>query len=340
VRRLELREEVVPDVLADLGLIARGVRPEVRPLSGGIANAVFSARWDGGAVVLKQALAELRVPAEWSFDTARTQIERDCLEYLANAWPAGATPAVLGFDVANGILAMSHAPDGGQVWKEQLLAGSVEARVATRVGRLLGTLHRRAAADAQARDRFSAIWPLVQGRVDPYHRTAAAAHPDLREPILAEVERLLATRQTLVLGDCSPKNVIAYADRVLMLDFEVAHWGDPAFDIAFLLTHLVLKARRAPDLARPLRHCASAVLGGYCEAAEALPPPNAIVAELGCLLLSRIDGKSPVEYLTAEHDHSAVRATSRRLLTEQPTPLERALDLSFETVTHASVASI
>ena len=64
----------------------------------------------------------------------------------------------------------------------------------------------------------------------------AAIHPDLAGRIEAEVQRLRATRSVLVHGDFSPKNLVAYEGRMMMLDFEVAHWGDPAFHAAFLLS--------------------------------------------------------------------------------------------------------
>jgi 5-methylthioribose kinase len=333
--RRELREETVPEILADLGVVDHGAHMDVRSLSGGVANAVFAARWADGAVVVKQALPELRVEADWRFDTARTQIEAACLAYLAEVWPKGAAPGLVALDAANDILVMSHAPDGGRVWKDQLLAGTVDPLTAARVGELVGTLHARAAGDSSAQERFGASWPLVQGRIDPYHRTAAEVNPDLRDAILAEVDRLIATKQTLVLGDCSPKNVIAYDDRVLLLDFEVAHYGDPAFDVAFVLTHLVLKACRAPRFAAPLRLSATALLQRYAAAAAAPPPDASVIAELGCLLLSRVDGKSPAEYLTDADRRGAVRSTARALLTEPPGTLDAALDLSFAIVAPA-----
>jgi 5-methylthioribose kinase len=183
--RVELREDTVSGILLDLGVLPAGTRPAVRSLSGGVANTVLAVSWQDGAVVAKQALPKLRVTADWPFDPARTRIERACLDQLGGVLPPGAVPGVIAFDDANDVLVMSHAPAGGGVWKAALLAGEVDPVVATPVGTLLGTLHREAAGDEGARARFDAIWPLVQGRVDPFHRTVAAVHPDLRDAILA-----------------------------------------------------------------------------------------------------------------------------------------------------------
>ena len=140
----------------------------------------------------------------------------------------------------------------------------------------------------------------------------AAAHPELAPAIEAEVERLLATRRTLTLGDYSPKNIFVYPDRVVAIDFEVAHWGDPGFDVAFCLTHLSLKAIRFDE-----RHLAGA--RSFWEAyratgADELCDEDGLVRELGCLLLARIDGKSPVEYIEDDVTKETVRALAARLI--------------------------
>jgi aminoglycoside phosphotransferase (APT) family kinase protein len=328
--RVELREETVSGLLMDLGVLPGGTRPRVRSLSGGVANVVLAVSWDGGAVVVKQALPELRVTARWEFDPARTRIERECLDYLAEVLPPGCVPRVVAYEPACDVLVMSMAPAQGVVWKDSLLRGEVDPAPARRLGALLGSIHREAAHSRGARERFAERWPLIQGRVDPFHRTVAAAHPELRDAIDREVDRLLATRTTLVLGDFSPKNVLVYPDNVMLLDFEVAHWGDPALDVAFLLTHLVLKARHRPDRAPALRDCAADFVAAYRTAAERSPADAAVIAELGCILLSRVDGKSPAEYLDPERDHAAIRTAAGMLLLDPPDDLEQALDAAFE----------
>jgi len=336
-RRTELSERTAPDLLADLGVLPRGAEPTVTRLGGGVANAVLAVAWRGEKLVAKQALPKLRVAADWPFDPARTRVECECLRYLAEVLPPGSVPEVVGFDSDQDLLVITRAPAGGTVWKQALLAGEVDPAVGAEVGELVGRLHRTSAADPLARERFAAQWPLVQGRTDPFHRTIAARHPALREAILAEVERLEATREALVLGDCSPKNVIAYPSRgPLLLDFEVAHFGDPAFDVAFLLAHLSLKARRSPGDAPALHACAGKFLAAHVRAAgEAAPAPGAVVAELGCLLLSRVDGKSPVEYLAADADRDAVRRVAEALLLDPPGPVAEALDVTFATLASA-----
>lgn len=315
------------DVLADLGVVAPGTPVRARALSGGISNVVLAVSWDGGRAVLKQSLPKLRVATEWTFDRGRIRNERRCMELLGQLLPPDSVPSVLGHDDERFLFLMSHAPGGGANWKDELLAGHVDLQTAARAGALLGTIHARTAGDAEVAERFADQTPLLQGRVDPYHRTAAARNPDLADAVLGEVDRLLGTRRALVLGDWSPKNLLAYPDRVLALDFEVAHWGDPAFDVAFLLTHLVLKGVRRPEDRPALRAAAGAFVDAYMSEAGAVAPGDAdVVAELGCLLLARVDGKSPAEYLTGEITTGRVRVMARDLLLGRGRHLDPVLD--------------
>jgi 5-methylthioribose kinase len=315
VKSLELVDErTAPTLLVELGVAPADVPVKVRSLSGGISNVVLAATWSGGRVVLKQSLPKLRVTADWPFDRARIINERRALERLGSILPPGSVPQVLAHADEQFLFVMSHAPAGSRNWKEELLAGRVDRQTARRAGELLAAVH------ADQGEEFDDQTPLVQGRVDPYHRTAAAANPDVADVVHAEVERLLATRETLVLGDWSPKNLLVYPDRVLALDFEVVHRGDPAFDVAFLLTHLVMKSVHLPEHAADLRSAADAFLAGY---GASLPEAH-LVAELGCLLLARVDGKSPAEYLT-EPERETVRATAKEVLRGHRS-LEEAFD--------------
>jgi 5-methylthioribose kinase len=279
------------------------------------------------------------VASEWKFDRGRIVNERLCMEYLESILPDGTVPKVLAHDDSRYLFLMSYAPDGGQVWKDQLLRGEVDSTTAHRAGELLGQIHSQAAGDPYVEQTFGSPDLFEQGRVDPYHRTTAKANPEVAAEIEAEIERMHATRTTLVLGDYSPKNLLVYPERVFAIDFEVAHLGDPAFDVAFLLTHLVLKAVHNPDPAAPLLHAATAFLDGYRAGAGAaadrprphstggvMPADGAVTAELGCLLLARVDGKSPAEYITTNPQRATIRAHAYRLLKDPPGDLDTTLN--------------
>lgn len=318
-------------------LHARGVAPAqaaiaVRALDGGVSNVVLLAEWDGGGVVVKQSLARLQVAIEWRFDRARIFVERDCLDVLAQRLP-GAAPTVVFADDAQYAFGMTVAPAGGEVWRAALHLGRFDAATTERAAALLGQLQRLTAADREIARRFDDRMPLVQGRVDPFHRFVAEVHPDLGDAIGREVERLLSRRAVLVHGDYSPKNLIAYPDRVLLLDCEVAHWGDPAFDPAFALCHLLLDGAHHRDPAAVAN--AGAFWDAYGAAGGCAHDEAAVVAELGCILLARADGKSPLPGLD-DAARDAVRGAGRSLLLDAerldvPAALERATGLIYET---------
>ncbi len=328
--RPELSPNTVAAYLGARGLLPEGSPVRAQSLSGGISNIVLRVDWDGGAVVVKQSLPMLRVDAPWPFDPRRVLTECDCLQALGDLLPTGAVPRVLDVDADLLALTMTCAPDGGTVWKDALLRGDVDLEVARRSGVLLATVHRKSAPDGAMRERFADLMPMVEGRIEPYHRTAAAAHPDLAPLIARDVERLTTQRRALVLGDFSPKNLLVYADYVLALDFEVAHWGDPAFDTAFLMAHLVGKSVHLADRADLYLAAARAFWAAYRDAAGPAGAGAADTAtELAVLLLCRVDGKSRLEYLDAA-GRERLRSLAPQLLAAPPAHPDALLDAVAE----------
>lgn len=299
---------------------------QARELSGGISNSVLCVEWPGEAVVVKQSLPMLRVEEVWEFDQRRTLAECACMRVLGEKLPNGQVPEVLDVDKHRLAFTMTCAPPGGVVWKDALLRGDVELSVARRAGVLLAVVHRTTAADRALATRFDDLMPLIQGRIDPYHRTAALAHPDLAPLIDADARRLPTRRRALVLGDYSPKNLIVYPDRVLALDFEVAHWGDPAFDTAFMLTHLLAKAVHLPDHGQALVAAAREFWTAYhADAGAAGADPDDTATECGVLLLCRVDAKSKLEYLSGS-EREVIRRLARGLIRGGRQDLDRLFD--------------
>lgn len=321
----ELTVESLPAYLVARGVIPAGGAADVTPLGGGISNDVWRVRWPAGGdgIVVKQALPFLRVDEEWAYDVARSDVERRALEAVASLVGPEVVPTVVFADGERHVIGMTCAPEGGIPWKERLLEGHVAMPDAYRAGDLLGRIHAASAGDAAIAADFADQATLIEGRVDPYHRTTAARHPDLAPLIETEVDRLLATRTALVLGDYAPKNLLVYPDRIVAIDLEVAHWGDPAFDVAFCLNHLCIKALHLPRHRALLAGAARRFRDAYAECAPM--DDAAVVAELGVLMLARVDGKSPAEYLD-ERSRERVRAMARSLLLAPPPDVMAAID--------------
>jgi len=290
--------------LRRLGLVPPGGEAPWRTLGGGVSNWVIL--FDcGDGVVVKGALARLRVRDEWLADPTRAVLEGRAMAALGARLPAGDLPRVLFVDEACYLLGMSRAPMEAYPWKEALLRGDVDLEVACGVGALLGRVHAAAWGDVALARQFDDLALFHQLRLDPYHERAARAaegrgERDLADLLRAGARAMTEGRATLVHGDFSPKNLLVHGGGVMALDFEVVHWGNPDFDTAFLLTHLALKAVRRPVKTTEYARAADAFLASYTEALGQRPAGvvmRGAVRQAGCLLVARADGKSPAEYL-------------------------------------------
>jgi 5-methylthioribose kinase len=295
------------------GLISRGEAIDVVELGGGVSNVVFSVGTRDRGLVLKQSLGRLRVADEWLAKRERIITEANALQ-LANRLTPGAVPAVIDVDVEGLTLTMARAPQEWRNWKDCLLHGEAEPTIAHRLGSVLGTWHRETADHMEIASRFNDLEAFDQLRVDPYYRTVMRRRPALSQAIGAYVERMLGNRRCLVHGDYSPKNVLVGKEQGWVLDFEVAHFGDPVFDLAFMLNHLMLKAIHRPQTVDGYARCAHAFWVEYQGTVPAgfVDEPY-VLGHTGCLMLARVDGKSPAEYLT-EAEQGIARTVGEHLL--------------------------
>ena len=223
---------------------------------------------------------------------------------------------------------MTAAPGGWATWKERLLMADADAAVARALGETLATWHGATSQSDELSEPFADQEVFDQLRVDPFYRTVARRRPELAGAVGSYVQRMGATRACIVHGDYSPKNVLV-GDGLWVIDFEVAHLGDPAFDVAFMLNHLLLKRLHLAGAGREVEDCARGFWEGYADAVprELMPDPRYVLGHVGCLMVARVDGKSPAEYLTpAERD--AARTIGSRLLLAPPASLEAAIDLT------------
>jgi aminoglycoside phosphotransferase (APT) family kinase protein len=221
----------------------------------------------------------------------------------------------------DGIFAMEYFdPSVFPVWKERLRAGEVNRDFAAEVGRRLGVIHARTAGDADIAGRFVTDSAFHALRLEPYFEAAARRHPEVAGALLALSARTLATKVALVHGDVSPKNILGGPRGPIFLDAECAWFGDPAFDLAFCLNHLLLKClwnrSAAPRLLKAFDTLADRYLA--CVAWEPRAELERRAAGLlSALLLARVDGKSPVEYLGAS-DREFTRRLALELIPSPP----------------------
>ena len=338
----ELSVENAVPYLVDRGVLTpddgRGAVAEF--LGGGVSNIVIKVNVAGSAdrgLVLKQSLPKLRVEDDWFADRKRIHRERAGIDYLSRhregaggSRTTWSVPRVVDEDRGNFVFVMTAACQDGINWKEQLLGGHIDFVVAERVGSMLGDIHGSSMVvgtdvpDGLA--EFDDLECFVQLRIDPYHRATALAHPDLGNVLECEALRMLPgakDRRALVHGDFSPKNIIVSGEgadaQVFLLDFEVVHLGNPVFDLAFMLNHMTLKAIHRPEWAEQYCSAARGFWDAYLEsvgdhAGDQETLQRDTVRQVGALLLARVDGKSPAEYITRDEEKRYAREIARELL--------------------------
>lgn len=283
---------------------------KLTPLGGGVSSDVFLVEEVGKRFVVKRALPRLKVKDNWEANISRNRVEYEFLHYLHGILPDCA-PTV--FAVGDGYFAMEYLGPEYKNWKELLLAGDCSLEVAQQAADLLGSLHRMSYGNAELARRFETTANFHQLRTDPYLITTGGRHPTLQKLFAAEAVRLEQTREGLVHGDFSPKNILIGNGRLVLLDCEVAWYGDPAFDLAFLINHLLLKSLYHAPLDRGLQSLIEEFIRVYFfqrkldgSAAHSLASRTSKL--LLMLLLARIDGKSPVEYLRSDCKRNFVRS--------------------------------
>ncbi len=316
-------------VLRRGGLIAAEDRPVLTPLAGGVSSDIWRVDLPGGPVCVKRALARLKVAADWRAPVERNAYEAAWMATAARVEPS-AVPELLYLDRSAGALVMRFLePERHPLWKTLLRDGLAEPASAAAVGMRLASIHRATAHDAGVAARFPTDRIFNAIRLEPYLLATAQAHPDL-EPALRRLARRTAmTKLALVHGDVSPKNILIGPEGPVFLDAECAWYGDPAFDLAFCLNHLLLKCLWAPATAAGFLACYEALAGSYLEGVV-WEPRRRLEARAASLLpglfLARVDGKSPVEYVTEEAQRDRVRKVARDLLLQPPRTLAAIRD--------------
>jgi tRNA A-37 threonylcarbamoyl transferase component Bud32 len=313
----ELPPDAIIDALSRMNL--SGATGGER-LTGGVSSDIWRIDLPSGPICVKRALAKLRVAADW-----HAPVERNVFEARWMRHAAGFAPRLLGQDAVSGSLAMEYlSPEDHPLWKNQLRDGIADAGFAARVAEALATIHAQTAADPSVAAEFPTDQIFYDIRLEPYLVATARVHPDRAEQLSALVAATQANKKALVHGDVSPKNILCGPSGPVFLDAECAWWGDPAFDLAFCLNHLLLKCLWTPRAAGGFLHCFDTLAAAYLhgvtwEAPDALQQRAA--ALLPGLLLARVDGKSPVEYVTAESQKAQVRRVARALLADPPVHL-------------------
>jgi tRNA A-37 threonylcarbamoyl transferase component Bud32 len=264
-------------------------------LPGGVScDVAIVTQPDGREIVVKQALARLKVAADWWSDPSRASVEVVALRTLKELL-GDVVPEVLWEDAANHRFAMQRIHPSFLNWRDELNRRHVDLEVAARVGELLAQLHARSAARPDIAAQFANLDYFRQLRIEPFFLRIAQRNAHIASHIALAIDQLLAPGQSLVHGDFSPKNMLVRGREVIILDCEVAHWGNPQFDVAFCLMHLLLDGLHKPPPS-PFADAAAEFLGAYGDHGGTAGLDADLVRITGCLMLARLEGDSPIDF--------------------------------------------
>ena len=298
-------------------------------LGGGVSNAVFRVSSETDRIVVKQSRPQLRTQKEWFSDPERIFREEAVQRLLAERLP-GSVPTVRGSDRDHFAYAMEHAPLEARPWKALLLEGQLHLETARRAGQLLSRMH---ALPVQEVGFLEDSRIFEQLRAEPFYDRVAEVHTDLNSIIRNLRYALTHLPLALCHGDYSPKNLLVTDDSLVLVDHETALLGEPAMDVGFFFSHLLLKAFRKPAWRSGMMGLIGTALRAYTSAnAPRGDVMERAIGHLGVCLLARIDGTSPVDYLPDEETRDDVRQFARHLLLQAPYSWEYVLERASDAI--------
>lgn len=322
--------ESTPDYLREKDLVAKDEPVTVTDLLGGVSCRVLKVVTPSKRWVIKQALPKLRVAQEWLASPERMEHEEECIDYVSQMDIPGAVPEILHRDRDNHLCIMTCAAEGSMNWKELLLSGQAQTEIAASAGFLLGCLHQRSYGDETAARHLDDKRFFHELRLDPFYGRIAELHPKLADKVGSHGAALASSCICFVHGDYSPKNILVNGGDLFLVDFEVGHFGHPSFDLGFMLAHLTLKTikfwKRKEDFL-PLIHGFWAAYNRVATFESESWHERSLLPHLGCVLLARLDGKSPVDYVTEEADCVRIRALATSLILREVPSMRVYLDV-------------
>jgi len=322
--------DVLEQYLLGQKVISKNVPYKIDYCRGGVSCVAALIETEGRTLLVKQGRAKLKVKEDWRADPARMEIEAKANAFYNRYVPESA-PRVLNYDRENYILIREAAPAESVMWKSELLNGVFDFGIAKKTIEALAIVHNKSANNEEAAREFADGTIFYQLRISPYFEFLKGKYPELRELIDELIISIRDRHETLVHADYSPKNILVNPDRsICILDYEISHYGNPAFDLAFYTNHIVLKSAH-------MRRCSAAILNmllymtdiyfGMIDFTDAKKLEAECIPLLGILMIARIDGKSPAEYIQSEKTKQLVRDMAKALIRENIKTYAEAAEL-------------
>lgn len=324
-------QEVLENYMLGRELTGPGDGHSIHYCKGGVSGTVvFIERPGKTPLIIKQALAQLKVAETWTCDPNRMGIEYDSNKIYHELMPENA-PEVYFYDQENYIYGREAVPDNCEMWKADLMSGLLDFEVARKSIETLVVVHNKCARNTKVAERFADKTIFYGLRISPYIEFIVQKHPQLKDAADRVIRELMESSITLIHGDYSPKNIMVVGRGISVLDYEVAHYGHPAFDLAFFSNHFILKSIKFPAFAGAFLNMLRYMTDFYLEHMDSMDKKefeDCTIRTLALLMIARVDGKSPVEYLAGDPDkQQIVREIAFDLLEQKADSFSKAISI-------------
>lgn len=299
---------------------------------GGVSGTVAFVYAKDKPMIIKQALAQLKVKETWLCDPNRMKVEYDSNAIYHQLMPENA-PQVYFYDDENYIYGREAAPEDCTMWKADLLGGLLDFEVARKSIESLVTVHNVCSRDSKVAKDFDSKEVFYNLRISPYIEFIVGKYPQLDQFAKEVISDMMDNKISLVHGDFSPKNIMNGNRKIWILDFEVAHYGHPAFDVAFFSNHFILKAVKNKKYAPSYLNMLGYMLEIYFDKMDYMDKKqleNSYVRTLSLLMIARVDGKSPAEYITDDSDKDLIRKLGFTIINEKIVDYKKVIKLVLD----------
>jgi hypothetical protein len=317
--------------LREKNIIRDGFPYALKYCQGGVSGTVVFVDTGEKPMIVKQALGRLKVKEDWFCDPSRMNNEQKSNEIYHRLVPLCA-PEVYFYDEENCIYGREAAPAGSITWKEDLLGGLFDFMAAEQAMSSLVEVHNRCAGDRDLENVFGNKKIFYELRISPYIEYVVQKYPGLSSFAMPVVRELMESNLTLVHGDFSPKNIMINFRKIYILDYEVAHYGHPSFDVAFFANHFVLKGVKNKAWAEAYMGMLDFMLRIYFSKVRCISPAvmeKSVIKLLALLMIARVDGKSPVEYISSDEDKEQIRSIAFETIESRITSYRDFRDLAL-----------
>lgn len=322
-------ESVLKDYLLSKGIIDPNENNRFHYCSGGVSCTVVFVYAGKKQMIIKQGLAQLKTKEVWLCDPNRMNIEQRSNQIYHEIMPDCA-PEVYFYDAENYIYGREALPEDWRMWKEDLLAGILSFPTAEKIITTLLKVHSDCSKRKEIAQEFDDNEIFYNLRISPYFEFTLQKYPQLKPFAVPLIQMLMNEKITLIHGDFSPKNILTDGNKVSILDYEVAHYGHPSFDLAFFSTHFVLKAVKNKAYAVSYLNMLGYMMNIYfsgCDYMDKKTLERGYIQLLALMILARVDGKSPAEYITKEHDKELLRSFALEIVNCKLETIDSVMDM-------------